>query len=328
MSCLVIGEALIDEIHGLDGHTRRIPGGSMLNVAIGLRRLGRTVRLVTDFGHDPDGKVLSEYCASNGLELWLRTSKIPDLPTSVAHVTVEAGGDVNYDLDFQWDIQDTPFSGACKLDLEVLAPNVLAFGSFSALIAPGAEKVRNWVEELRPTATICYDPNVRSRLIEDLHTTQKEVEGFVRQSDVVKVSTRDLQALYDADVDADAMARAWLDLGPSLIALTQGAEGAVMYSASGMVLPILAPYVDVVDTVGAGAAFFSALIDGLSRISLSGAEYRHNLRTIGLTNLETLGAYAATAAAITVGRPGANPPTREELIDQHEYYQASRLFHE
>jgi len=58
MSTLVIGEALIDEVAFADGSCLRGPGGSMLNVAIGLRRLGRTVRLVTDFGLDPDGEIL------------------------------------------------------------------------------------------------------------------------------------------------------------------------------------------------------------------------------------------------------------------------------
>lgn len=325
MSCLVIGEALIDEITGRDGVVRRIPGGSMLNVAIGLRRLDRTVRLVTDFGLDDDGAMLAEYAAQNGLELWLRVDSERTNPTSVSHALVQPDGSVSYDLDFTWDIQDTPVSGACKLDLEVLNPKSVAFGSFTCHVEPGATKVRHWIEQLRQTATVFYDPNVRRSQIRDPHVYRSEVESFVAMSDIVKVSENDMHTLYGPDVDVDKVAQEWLSMGPALIALTQGAEGAALYSAYGYVLRIGAPSTHVVDTVGAGAAFFSALIDGLSRISLDGAEFRENLRTMSLTNLQTLGAYATTAATIAVSRRGANPPTREELIDRYELYQASEI---
>ena len=320
MSCLVIGEAVIDEIAGRDGVVRRIPGGSMLNVAIGLRRLDRTVRLATDFGIDDDGATLSEYAARNGLELWLRADEERTNPTSVARAVVGDDGTVSYDLDFTWDIQDTPISGACKLDLEVLNPRSVAFGSFTCHVQPGAEKVRHWVEQLRETATVFYDPNVRRSEIVEPEKYRAEVESFVRISDIVKVSKNDIHTLYGPYADVDRIAQDWLALGPALVVLTQGAQGATMYAASGYVLGIVAPEVEVVDTVGAGAAFFSALIDGLSRISLDGADFRENLRRMSLTNLQTLGAYAATAATITVSRSGANPPTREELIDRYEFY--------
>ena len=38
---LVIGEALVDVVVGLDATTKEIPGGSPANVALGLARLGR-----------------------------------------------------------------------------------------------------------------------------------------------------------------------------------------------------------------------------------------------------------------------------------------------
>lgn len=327
MSCLVIGEALIDEIAGRDGLTRRLPGGSMLNVAIGLRHLDRTVRLVTDLGLDSDGQILTSYADENGLELWLPSDEERNHPTSVAHASVLENGQVYYDLDFSWDIQDTPLSGACKLDLEVLNPRSVAFGSFPCHIDPGAQKVRHWIEHLRPTATIFYDPNVRKALASKTpalrEQMQKDVEELITMSDVVKVSEKDLRYLYGYGVNPDATVRRWLTKGPSLIALTQGQYGATMYSIFGIVIHIPAPHVNVVDTVGAGAAFFAALIDGLSRISLDGAEYRNNLQTISLTNLQTLGAYAATAGAISVSHSGSYLPTREELIDAHAYYQTS-----
>ena len=325
MSCLVIGEALVDIIHAPDGSFARHPGGSMLNVAIGLRKLGRTVRLVTDFGLDDDGDLLAEYAASNGLELWLRSDSLRTNPTSTAHVTLNEEGEVGYDFDFTWDIQDTPQSGACMLDLEVLAPETVAFGSFATHIQPGADKVRNWVTKLRESATVFYDPNIRQSLIDDLDEARTTVDSSVTLSDIVKASLSDLRKLYGDDVDPTQIARHWLTLGPALVIITRGKHGADVYPFRGGKLHQPAPAVTRVDTVGSGASFFAALIDGLTRMSMDGAQYREELKDMSDASLRTLVAYASTAAAITVSRAGASLPTRAELVDQHELYQTSGL---
>ncbi|MGO1591855.1 MAG: carbohydrate kinase family protein [Ancrocorticia sp.] len=325
MSSLVIGEALVDVITAADGTVVRHPGGSMLNVAIGLRRLGRTVRLVTDFGQDSDGAMLEEYAASNGLELWLREDAFRTSPTSTASVTVAADGEVSYDFDFTWDIQDTPQSAACKLDLEILDPTTVAFGSFSTRVAPGAEKVLDWIRHVRGDATVFYDPNVRQVLLDDIEESRRMVKESVVLSDIVKASEEDLRVLYGEGVNCEKVAEEWLTLGPAIVVITRGFAGADAYSCDGSVLHQPAPPVDVVDTVGAGASFFAALIDGLTRISLDGAEYREDLRRISPANLRTLVAYAATSAAITISRPGASLPTRGELVDQHELYQTAGM---
>lgn len=320
MSVLLIGESLINKITTPDGSTRLVPGGSMLNVAIGLRHLGRTARLVTDFGLDPNGQILAEYAASNGLELWLRADSERTNPTSVSHVSLDASGSASYSFDFTWDIQDKPFSGACKLDLDLLDPESLAFGSAACHLQPGAVKVRNWVEELRESVTVFYDPNVRPAILGDMSQARAVVEGFARYTDVMKSSDEDIALVYGRDARLDDVAGRWLELGALVVVVTCGSEGALMYSTTSETIHVPAKQVDVVDSAGAGDAFFAALIDGLTRISLSGAANRERLSTISPANLETLGAYAATAASISVSRPGVDPPTREELALAYEAY--------
>ena len=60
----------------------------------------------------------------------------------------------------------------------------------------------------------------------------------------------------------------------------------------------------VADTIGAGDSYMSALILGFLTRGTEG---------FAPAVLEQLGHTAAAAAAITVQRPGANPPTLEEL---------------
>lgn len=60
----------------------------------------------------------------------------------------------------------------------------------------------------------------------------------------------------------------------------------------------------VADTIGAGDSYMAALIMGFLTRGTEG---------FAPAVLEQLGHTAASAAAITVRRPGANPPTLEEL---------------
>lgn len=70
--------------------------------------------------------------------------------------------------------------------------------------------------------------------------------------------------------------------------------------------------VEVVDTVGAGDTFMGALIDGMLAEGISGPRVRAVLESLGTPRLVALLHRAAKAAAITVSRPGADPPTRAE----------------
>ena len=74
-----------------------------------------------------------------------------------------------------------------------------------------------------------------------------------------------------------------------------------------------APSVSVADTVGAGDSFMAALLSGIVDLGLDGAQNRKDLRELSAGSLRELLSRAAWAAAVTVSRPGANPPTRAEL---------------
>jgi fructokinase len=91
-----------------------------------------------------------------------------------------------------------------------------------------------------------------------------------------------------------------------------GEGGAIAVARSGLVVAE-AQRVDVVDTVGAGDTFMGALIDGLVREGYRDASARTRLRDIRAEELTSILQFAAFAAAITVSRPGADPPRRDEL---------------
>lgn len=64
---LVVGEALVDIVHRVDGSVDRRPGGSPATVALALGRLGRRPRLLTSLGDDRDGQAVRDWLGASGV---------------------------------------------------------------------------------------------------------------------------------------------------------------------------------------------------------------------------------------------------------------------
>ncbi|MBD8078148.1 carbohydrate kinase family protein [Cellulosimicrobium arenosum] len=298
---LVVGEALIDVVHRADGSIDEHPGGSLANVALTLGRLGRDARLVTWIGDDAHGAVLRSWLDESHVTLTEGSADAPS--TSVATAHLDDQGAATYEFDLEWQVP--PGTD--------VAPSTLAVhtGSIAAVLEPGATAVRALVAAARDSATITYDPNARPALMGEPADTRVRIEELVALSDVVKVSDEDLEWLVP-DADPLAVARRWRSLGPALVVVTLGGEGAVALTAAGE-LHVAAPRVTVVDTVGAGDSFMGALVDGLWDADLLGAGRREALRAIDAHTLTGLLERCAAVAAVTVSRAGANPPRRAEL---------------
>lgn len=309
----VIGEALIDEVVRNGAEPLRHVGGSPMNVAVGLARLGHPVQFLGRYGDDPYGRMVAAHLRENHVLLPVA----PDaLPTSVARAVLDADGAAAYEFDLHWEVPAAA-PGTHGAPNFMLAPTTLLHtGSIAGMLQPGAAQVFEAVVAAHPQATISYDPNCRPTIIADVDYARRQAEKFVRLADVVKASDEDLAWLYPG-VDPHESARRWLSInadagGPAMVVVTQGAAGPWAVCAAGEI-SAAAPEVAVVDTVGAGDSFMSALLGALVDLELDGAQRRESLRALGVGQVQGLIHHAAAAAAITVSRAGANPPTKAEL---------------
>jgi fructokinase len=294
---LVVGEALVDLVQQVDGSVDEAPGGSPANVALTLGRLGRHPELLTSLGDDDRGHTVRGWLEDSGVRVVGATAE----HTSTATAVLDASGAATYEFDLGWSV-DAGLAGPA---------DVVHVGSIATVIDPGATEVARLVADRRESATISFDPNVRPALIDDAADSRARVEQLVRLADVVKVSDEDLHWLHPGR-SLDEAAAAWLAAGPALVVVTLGGKGAFALSGSARIT-IPAPKTTVVDTVGAGDTFMGALIDGLLEADLIGADRRQALRDIPANVLERILRRSADAAAITVSRPGADPPTLAEL---------------
>ncbi len=300
---VVVGEALVDLVGDRGDRTFRAhPGGSPANVALGLGRLGDTVTLRTRLGRDVFGEMVAAHLEASGVRV--ERGSDDGVATSLAIATL-VDGLAAYDFRIDWEIDaraPVPPDARC-----------VHTGSLATALPPGAADVVDLVEREheRGRVTISYDPNVRPALLEDPLRARTGIERLVAASDVVKVSDEDLGWLY-SDRDDEDTARAWLASGPAVVIVTRGGAGVYAVSAACEVSRPAVP-VDLVYTVGAGDAFTSGLLQGLARAYLLGGPRRDGLAAIDEATLTGVVDRAAVIAAFTCSRPGADPPTREEL---------------
>jgi fructokinase len=292
---LVIGESLIDIVDS-DEHV----GGSPLNVAVGLARLGRDVDFLTYIADDAYGRRITEYLNAAGVQL-VSESRTAER-TATARSTIAEDGSADYVFDLDWQLSGTP---------PVAPPLFVHTGSIAAVQDPGCLAVAALIDTYRVSATVTFDPNVRPSLIADRDLARERIEHLVERSDIVKVSEEDLRWL-DPDRPPERIAQTWLALGPAIVAVTMADRGAAAVCAAG-VARVPARPVQVVDTVGAGDAFMVGLIDALWASDLLGAQRRAELAALDLDALTAALEAAGAAAALTVGRAGADLPDRAAL---------------
>ncbi|HEU0214005.1 MAG TPA: carbohydrate kinase [Jiangellaceae bacterium] len=307
---VVAGEALVDLVAEDDGRFRAVPGGSPANVAVGLARLGRPTHMLARLGAGRFGGIIREHLAHNGVGLDLAVES--SQPTTLAVVSLDANGRAAYDFyvegtaDWGWTPAELP---------EALPAGTLALctGSLAVALEPGATAMTDLMRRTGAAGvSVVLDPNLRPALLGERAAARRRLEAQVALADVVKVSDEDLGWVAPEHSPADTAAR-WLDLGPAMVVVTQGAAGAFAVTLGGARAVVPAYPVDVLDTVGAGDAFTAGLVDALGGHDLLGGAARARLGRCGDATLHDVVERATLVAALTCARRGADPPTAAEV---------------
>ena len=302
---LISGEALIDLIpdpERADAYDA-VLGGSPYNVAIGLSRLGSQTAFVARISKDGNGDALAAGLADSGVDL--RFVLRDERPTTLAFVmrgTAKTGSRYAFYLDA------TAFDGPWPFPQTwPEAARHLHVGSIAAVDPRHGERVVEALKAARPHATVSYDPNIRPLVTPDRESVAALVERQASLAHVVKASEEDLHWVYPGRPIEDTLA-AWAAMGPRFCVATLGERGALAI-LGGERIALPAPRIDVVDTVGAGDSFMSALLSAMDRDGALGAGSPAPDRAC----LERWLGFAACASAITCTRKGSNPPTRAEV---------------
>ena len=293
---VVVGESLVDVVVDADGDTEETPGGSPLNVAVGLARLDVPATLITQVGLDERGGMVVHHVEASGVEIVAAPPSSGRTSTAIARL--DAAGLARYEFDLEWSLprQELP---PCR---------ALHVGSLGTAIEPGRESVLDLVAQaVDRELFVSFDANLRESFVEDAELTWGQVRSLGARCTLVKLSDEDADLLAPG-TDPDEVARTLLaGERTELVLLTRGAQGATAFTPAETV-SVTPRRVEVVDTVGAGDAFMAATLAQLA----DGDSFRDGLDTSAAA-LERLACAAVEVAAITCERRGANPPRRQEL---------------
>ena len=294
----VVGEVLIDLIP--DGANRKpIIGGGPANTAKALAKLGIDTQFIDGISSDQYGQIIKNELVDVGIKL--DYVKYSDKPTCLAIVSLNDSGSATYEFKIE-NTATFDFTSDWLPNPQTDRLSLLYIGTLATVIEPGASVLFEWARSVARFVPIVFDPNIRPAVISDRDQYLAQVERWIAISSVVKASDVDIKWLYPS-LEISQVVNYWLEKGPSLIVVTYGGKGLAGYRIS-EVVSVDAVKIMVADTVGAGDTAGAVLVEAI---------LKDGLATLTGSRLENMLKRAAKAAAITVSRIGANPPTTEEI---------------
>lgn len=316
LSC---GDALVDflPVTAVDGRDALVPavGGSCLNVAVGMARLGAPAGFVGGISTDLFGRMVADHALASEVDLRFATRS--DHQTTLAFVRTVAGEPQYAFYDEGTASRNWTYrSGSLPFD-RIEAIHV---GSTTLVDERAAAQALALVQEARRSVTVSFDPNCRPNLVADKRRYVERMAAFAGAAHIVRMSDVDFDYLYGDD-DPARRAASLIAAGARLVVVTRGAQGAEAWHKTAGSVVVEAPAGPVVDTIGAGDSFQAALLFALRAMGRSGTA---SLAAIGADELRRALSFAARCAAITCSRPGADPPRRAEIAADLARFLANR----
>jgi fructokinase len=320
---VAIGEALVDfipdESAGGWRYTAR-PGGAPANVAVGLARLGRRVAFVGRVGADPLGRLVTVALEDAGVDVrWVQRDR--RRATTVAVVMPATESHTRF-LIYRTGAADAALRRS-EVPLGVVrGARLVHAGTLSLAAAASRRATLAAVDAARAAGVaVSVDVNLRPVVWRDPGRMAEAARELLARADIAKLTHEELGAL-------GLTPRGVLDLGPGLVLVTDGENGAAVHTLEGSVSrPALR--VPVVDPTGAGDAFMATFLhvvlesledlgspgESRRRTAGSGGPAVSRVRGIPMTVVEEALGAAIWAGAFAVQRVGAmeSLPTREDL---------------
>jgi len=303
---LCCGDSLFDMFTGpsADPHGVTIDGrvgGSPLNVALGLARMGNHSRFFTRLSSDMFGRRIADFMADNAIDASLC------VPTTQNTTLAMIGLKADNSADYVFYTDGTADCSMLEADLPAAldeAIRVVHFGSYSTAIEPTASTLAALAARESEQRFVSYDPNLRTMIEPDIDVWRATVAAMTAAASFVKASDEDIAQL---DTTAEKFAADAIASGADIVCVTLGNNGAFAFSADGRDTRLPGIAVTVADTVGAGDTFQAACLHWL------GAQGLTRKGKAREADLDAMAGFAVKAAAVTCTRRGADLPTLADI---------------
>ena len=282
------------------------PGGAPANVLVAAGNFGAKTAFIGKVGKDMHGEFLKETLEKYNIETkgLIMDEKVF---TTLAFVSLNEKGERTFSF------ARKPGADTCltkeEVNLELIKKSkIFHFGSLSLTNNPSKEALLYALEKAKEMKKIIsYDPNYRPLLWENRDIAVKEMRDVVKYADIIKISDEETELLTGYK-EPEKAALKLIEQGIPLVFITLGSEGSFLKTKD-FQIRVKSKKCNVVDTTGAGDAFWGAILyklstrknDVLQLTEKEGAEY-----------LE----FANIAAGICVEKRGAIPamPSLEDVL--------------
>ena len=273
------------------------PGGAPANVLVAAGNFGAKTAFIGKVGKDMHGEFLKETLEKYNIETkgLIMDEKVF---TTLAFVSLNEKGERTFSF------ARKPGADTCltkeEVNLELIKKSkIFHFGSLSLTNNPSKEALLYALEKAKEMKKIIsYDPNYRPLLWENRDIAVKEMRDVVKYADIIKISDEETELLTGYK-EPEKAALKLIEQGISLVFITLGSEGSFLKTKD-FQIRVKSKKCNVVDTTGAGDAFWGAILYKL-------AERENSVFQISEKEGTEYLKFANTAAGICVEKRGAIP---------------------
>ncbi len=273
------------------------PGGAPANVLACLNKCGKKTAFIGKVGDDMHGQFLVDVLNNSGI---CTDGVVVDnsVFTTLAFVALSDSGERSFAF------ARKPGADTClrqdELKEELIrGSKVFHIGSLSLTAEPAKGTTFKALEIAKEAGCIIsYDPNYRAPLWDSKEAAIEGMRSVVSYVDVMKISDEETALLTDVE-EPEGAAKKLVDLGVSVVAVTLGANGALVCTKEGCkVVPgFLA---NMVDTTGAGDSFWGGFLKCLIESGKHPTE-------LSLEDVAAFAKYGNAVASLCVEKRGAIP---------------------
>lgn len=290
-----IGELLVDMISNdyddsfdCSQYTKCF-GGSPANIAMNIKRLGGNSALSSAVGNDGLGDFLINHLKNNNID----TRYISKVDNSTSMVLVSKskttpvpifyrGADYNlqYDDNIEYALKN------CK---------IVHFSCWPISQKNSRKTIEKVIYKAKENnILIGFDPNYHEMIWEKNHNGLEYIKNIISKVDIIKPSEVDAERIFGCDTPEN-QGKKFIDLGAKLVIMTLGKDGAIVTNGD-ETLTFKTFATEIVDTTGAGDAFWSGFYTGLTKsyslkdsLNLGFATSAFKLKHVGaIANLPTI----------------------------------------
>ena len=290
-----IGELLVDMISNdyddnfdCNQYTKHF-GGSPANIAMNIKRLGGNAAISSSVGNDGLGDFLINHLKNNNID----TSYINKVNNSTSMVLVSKSKSTPVPIfyrgaDYNIDYDD-------NIDYALKNCKIVHFSCWTISQESSRQNIEKVIDKARKNnILIGFDPNYHEMIWEKNHDGLEYIKNLVSKVDIIKPSEVDAERIFGPDTPENQVKK-FIDLGAKLVIMTLGKDGAIVTNGV-ETLKFKTLATEIVDTTGAGDAFWSGFYTGLTKsyslkdsLNLGFATSAFKLKHVGaITNLPTI----------------------------------------